>query len=121
MHCCIGMLSLTGCSTSCKLLSSSCLLRTCHVSCPAAGKDAASVMDGASSAGGSETDKAEDLTADFRRAKRLKKLKHMLAGAQVEKAVKRFTWQMYLIMMVMLAVHVACFVIFDQQVQQQHT
>jgi hypothetical protein len=90
------------------------------IACPAAGNDGASVMDGASIAGGSEADKAEDLTADFRRAKRLKKLKRMLAGSQAEKAVKRFTWQTYLVMLVMLAVHITCFVVFDQQVQQQH-
>jgi hypothetical protein len=92
----------------------------CH-SCPAAGNDAASAMDGASSAGGSEADKAEDLTADFRRAKRLKKLKHMLAGTAAESAARRFAFASYTVMGVLLAVHIACFVIFDQQVQQQHT
>jgi hypothetical protein len=50
-------------------------------------------MDGASSAGGSEADKAEDLTADFRRAKRLKKPMAMLAGLTAKAAAGRFALQ----------------------------
>jgi hypothetical protein len=89
--------------------------------CPAAGNDGTSVMDGASSAGGSEADKGEDLTADFRRAKRLKKLKRMLAGVQAETAARRFAYSSYAVMAVLLVVHVTCFVVFNHQIEQQHT
>lgn len=75
---------------------------------------------GASSAGGSEADKGEDLTADFRRAKRLKKLKHLLASTQAQTAAKRFAWHTYAVVAVMLGVHIACFAAFSGQLKAQH-
>eukprot|EP00775_Hariotina_reticulata_P001355 gene1355-1696_t len=71
-------------------------------------------LEAASSVAGSEAD--DELVADWRRAKRLKKLTRMMTSTAANMAAARFKKHTYMLTLLILGAHILCFAILYSQV-----
>lgn len=55
-----------------------------------------------------------------RRAKRLRKLLRLLQAEKAQEARNRFKTQTWLLLLIMVAAHVGCFVLFTSETTRQH-
>eukprot|EP00775_Hariotina_reticulata_P009112 gene9112-9281_t len=95
------------------------------------GDDAASAASGSQSAGdvgeGQEaassaagSDAEDELVADWRRAKRLKKLIRMMTSSVARASADRFKIHTYLLVLVAMLAHVACFAVLFTQIDARY-
>lgn len=79
-----------------------------------------SVGEGSSAVDPAGGEEAGEITADVRRAKRLRKLKHLLNSGAAQVAVNRFIKRTWMLLLVMLVGHVVCFAVILTMIQAQN-